>query len=1556
MYSLRDSIIRPEEIPDKLSRIGQSAIAITDHGNLLSGVSIYKILTAADMKYIHGCEVYVCPDTSIRDKNNKYYHLVLLCLNETGRLNLNHLVTESNKPENFYSKPRVDYNMLRKYHNGLLAMSACIAGEISSKLLSGEYEEAIASAEIYRSIFGENFYIEIQSHSDETQINLNRQLVSLAKDMDIPVVVTTDAHYLEKEDKEYQNKYAFNGKYKEDGEAYVDCYIQSEDEVREKLSYLPPEIIKEAIDNTEIIAAKCNVELPLSAPIMPKITIPKGYSNGKAWLNSICEQGFRNKLNINLETRSLFNLNKKLQRTIYDGDGRIQGIEEYQLTPEQIQKYINRYNFEIDSLEKMGFIDYILLVYSYVNVGTRRGIARGSGGGSLVNYLADITDIDPLEHGLYFERFIDVGALDKLESGEITAKELKIPDIDTDFSGDSCKEVLDFLYNTYGEQRVASIGKFGTNHTNGTIRDMCKVFGIDLKTEDVIAKAFSDFEMSEIDSMIAGETPVVESARDAIQYVKEYPELFRYVRKLIGLPKSFGLHACFPAGTMVLTSKGYEPIETLHVGDMVLTHNNRYQKINKLWQHKSEYTITIRAQGMYPVTCTPEHPFLVKRRIDRNRLQYYEPEWVSAIDLQYGDLIAVAVNQNSIIPKYKDLPTDNPDFWWIVGRFIESGTIQQTGRIKKAVIRCNNIKEMDRALSKIEQLFDYTSSITSRTISIINSDLFGFLMQFGVLGNRRVPGSVIDLPKEFLAAFLEGLFSAESKFKKNISYELEIKPNMRCMVMGIKQCVLKAFGRYCDIDSRNNKRYLWFSLEEKNSVVRRKYDGKYLWVNIKSAITNEHETIVYNLSVNEDESYTANEFVVHNCGKVISTRELDEFLPSCYDSDGIRYLQGDMHDVEDVGLVKIDVLGLRTLDQEYDTLEQTNQSKTFISSKQDFSDPKVLDIFRKGDTVGIFQMSSPGMKQTLKKMDVRGIDDLSIANALFRPGAIRYINNFCDRRTGKEEVVYIHPDLEPILKNTYGIMVFQEQLIEIGRMAGLRNPDMLRKATGKKDAKLLAKVKPELFECLSKRGWSEAQIEQLWADMLEFAKYSFNKCVDGNTTIRMANNNAVSHTVKELYALQECNDNPSILEAYSMNKFGQVVKNKIVNISYQGVKQTYWVATESGAFVNCTSNHKFPTPHGVKELSQLRVGDWLYVSSPGLPEVTKEQIMIISPAKIRDVYDIEMEAPNHNFITESGLVVSNSHSSAYAIVAYATAKQKAYYPLEFYAGLCNSYLGESSYVKDNADEIISDLYNHHLRLAPFDYHNDHRRCNCKNNKLVYAIPLIRDCSATTADTLYSISNNNYDYFVELLIDLMATQIKKSQIKILIKLGFFKDFGNSKMLLRLYDVFEQFKFGETASISKSKLENAPEIREIVKRYSNSKTKDGKESATFKILNIKAILRECEEYIRTLNISDFSIKDKLATQREYLGFAPVATGKEEDRPYLIVNQVYPLYTKNDNRQFGYSIIANSIGSGKQTRYSIYNRHYKYPLKEGDIIYCKKYESQKGYFNLTNYEIIA
>ena len=546
-------------------------------------------------------------------------------------------------------------------------------------------------------------------------------------------------------------------------------------------------------------------------------------------------------------------------------------------------------------------------------------------------------------------------------------------------------------------------------------------------------------------------------------------------------------------------------------------------------------------------------------------------------------------------------------------------------------------------------------------------------------------------------------------------------------------------------------------------------------------------------------------FGLHACGKIIATKDLDYFLPSCYDSEGIRYLQGDMHDVEDVGLVKIDVLGLRTLDQEYDTLEMSNEDISFIDPRQDFTDEATLDVFRNGDTVGIFQMSSYGMKATLNKMDVRGIEDLSIANALYRPGAMQYIDMFCNRRQGKETVEYLHPDLEPILRNTYGILVFQEQLIEIGRMAGIHNPDLLRKATGKKDVNLLNKVKPELHDNLIDRGWTEEQFNKLWCDMLEFAKYSFNK----------------------------------------------------------------------------------------------------------------------------------------------------SHSSAYAIIAYMTAKEKAHYPTEFFAGLCNSYIGKSSFVKDNAEEIVSDMYSHKVIFQPFDFRRDHRRCSCLDGRVIYGIPLIKDCNNNVAEALYDIKDNSYNYFWEILKDLNQKDITKKQIEILILLNFFSDFGNSKQLLRVKDIFEFFKCGESKKVSKSKIDEASPLGKIVKKYSTDRTKNGAEAKSFTLLDINSIFNECEDYIKSLDISDFSLKERMATQKEYLGFFPMIVGETEDRRKLFVNKVYPLKRKKDGKQFGYSIISTSVGSGKQSRFTVFNRLFlSDPINEGDIIYCERWERNGSYFTLTGY----
>ena len=1070
MYSLRDSIIKHEDLVSRLKEIGQDTVAVTDHGRSLGGISFYKELSKNGIKYIHGCEMYVCDNTKDKDKTSKYFHLVLLCQNETGRRNLNSLMSESEHPDNFYYKPRIDFSMLKKYHAGLIVLSACLAGEVAKHLQNDQYEQARDTARKYQSLFGDRYYLEVQSHCDQTQIEINKQILRLSSETGIPCVVTCDAHYARKNDKEYQNKYAFNGAYKEDGEAYVDCFVQSEQEVRERLYYVDNNTVDVLIANTHTIAGRCNLDMPLSAPIMPKIDTPVRYSTNREWLVDVCTSGFEKKLGI------LYNYQSQKASSDSIGEG-------------AIQEYVSRFIYEIDSLEQMGFIDYILLVYTYSNKGKRRGIARGSGGGSLVCYLANITNIDPIEHGLYFERFIDVGALKLLESGEITAKELKIPDIDLDFSGESCKEVLHFLYDEYGESRVASIGKFTTNQTKGTIRDMCKVLDIDLKRADEIAKSFENYEIDEIDNMLSGVIPVAQKAADAINFVKMYPILFDFVRRLNGLPKSFGLHAC---------------------------------------------------------------------------------------------------------------------------------------------------------------------------------------------------------------------------------------------------------------------------------------------------------------------------------GKVISTKDLDEFLPSCYDSDGIRYLQGDMHDVEDVGLVKIDVLGLRTLDQEYDTLEQSKETEEFINPKQDFTDENVLDIFRNGDTVGIFQMASPGMKKTLKKMGIKGIESLSIANALYRPGAMAYIDNYCNRRAGLEPVEYLHSDLEPILNNTYGIIVFQEQLIEIGRLAKIHNPDLLRKATGKKDPKLLAQVKPELETNLLARGWTQGQFDKLWADMLEFSKYSFNK----------------------------------------------------------------------------------------------------------------------------------------------------AHSSAYGIIAYMTAKQKAYYPLEFYAGLCNSYVGKSSFVKENADEIMSDMGKHNVRLAPFNFRSDHRRCSVSDGSILYAIPLIKDCNMQIANTLYDIRDRSYARFWNLLEDLYRITSNKSQVRILILLDFFREYGNSKLLTRIEEIYQFFLSGNgerKKSIIKSKLPDGGYLSEAIQRYSTNKNKNGEELKSYRFLNFDAILNECEDRLRNIVVDDFDSRTKAITYSEYLGFVSMTTGVERDRRRLFVKKIFPAIRKDNGKQFGYNVLAQSIGSGKTTMYTVLNKLYDdEPINVNDIIFCYDYKRKGTYFTITDYKV--
>ena len=729
-YSLLDSTIEPEELVKVTKELGRKAIAVSEHGNLYSSVEMYKLCQKYGLKYIHACEMYICQQhPSIKSKENKYNHLIVISKNEIGRLNLIRLVTEGNKYK-YYGKPRIDHDMLLQHKEGLIICSACLGGEIQRALQGGSRDQAINTIKMYHREFGDDYYLELQSHREPIQQEINRQLVNISNELGIKYIISTDAHYLRAEDAKYHEIFVQIGQNREVGEFYTDCYIQTDEEIHRFCETLTTEEVNVGINNTMEIANKCDVTIPLSAPIMPHINIPKGFDSEMSYLKFLCVQGFKNK-KINL------------------------------LPKDQQSKYMDRLKYELTVIKEMGFEGYYLLVESYANSVKRRGIARGSGGGSLVAYLTNIVDIDPVKYGLYFERFLDVGALELLEQGLITKAQLKIPDIDLDFGKEDRNSIMDNIVKKYGRDKVVALGSFQYIWAKGAIKDIGKVLGIPFEVTNEITKQLTDETIQE-----AIELGILDN------YKADYPNLFEYAEKLAGLPKAFS---------------------------------------------------------------------------------------------------------------------------------------------------------------------------------------------------------------------------------------------------------------------------------------------------------------------------------VHPCGKVIAMKELTYYNSVEISDDGEYVLQGDMHTAEDLGLVKIDVLGLRTVDVIYDVLDMIGKDYEYIAPHNlNFEDELVLGQFRKGFTDGIFQFESSGMKKTLEQIEAGTLNDLFVANALYRPGSMKFIQNYADRKKGVEEYEFLHPDLKDILGNTYGIIVFQEQLIEIGRLAKLRNPDELRKATAKKNEKLLAKLKPELYEGLGARGWTVEQLDILWEIMLDFAKYSFN--------------------------------------------------------------------------------------------------------------------------------------------------------------------------------------------------------------------------------------------------------------------------------------------------------------------------------------------------------------------------------------------------------------------------------------------------------------------------------
>ena len=504
-YSLLDGACRIDGMMDRVKELGQSAIALTDHGVMYGCIDFYKAAKAAGVKPIIGCEVYMARrrmSDRIHGIDNDPYHLVLLCENRTGYENLCYLVSEAFL-HGFYGKPRVDLELLEAHHEGLIALSACLGGAIPQALLDEDYDRAQRFARELSRIFGpEHFYLELQDHGIASQRPVNQGLMRLARETGLPLVVTNDAHYLRKEDADVQDILLCiqTGKTMDDLNRMrfetQEFYLKSEEELR---ALFPG--CDEAFENTAKIAEMCNVEFTFHDYHLPAFPVPEGYTN-EEYFRKLCDEGFR---------------------------------ERY---PQAPKEYRERMEYEISVISSMGYVNYYLIVWDFIHYAKEAGIpvgpGRGSGAGSIVAYCIHITEVDPMKYGLIFERFLN-------------PERVSMPDFDTDFCQERRGEVIDYVYRKYGADHVAQIVTFGTMAARGAIRDVGRVLNFTFAETDVVAKLVP-----------AGPHVTLKSALEESPKFRELYNGDERVHKLVdiamrleGMPRNSSTHA---AG-VVITAK-----------------------------------------------------------------------------------------------------------------------------------------------------------------------------------------------------------------------------------------------------------------------------------------------------------------------------------------------------------------------------------------------------------------------------------------------------------------------------------------------------------------------------------------------------------------------------------------------------------------------------------------------------------------------------------------------------------------------------------------------------------------------------------------------------------------------------------------------------------------------------------------------------------------------------------------------------------------------------------------------------------------------------------------
>ena len=580
-YSLLDGSNKIKEYVSRVKELGMNSAAITDHGVMYGVIDFYKAARAAGIKPVLGCEVYVAPgsrfDRELSHGDDRYYHLVLLAENNQGYQNLMKIVSKG-FVEGYYYKPRVDMEVLETYHEGIIALSACLAGEVQRYLVRGLYEEAKETACKYEKCFGKgNFFLELQDHGIPDQKTVNAGLMRMSEETGIELVATNDVHYTYAEDAEPHDillclqtgkKLSDENRMRYEGGQY---FVKSEEEMRTLFPYAA-----QAIDNTQKIADRCNVEIEFGVTKLPHFDVPEGYDSW-TYLNKLCHEGL---------------------------------VRRY---PDKHEELLPKLDYELSVIQKMGYVDYFLIVWDFINYARTHGIpvgpGRGSAAGSLVSYTTGITNIDPIRYNLLFERFLN-------------PERVTMPDIDIDFCYERRSEVIDYVIEKYGKDCVTQIVTFGTLAARGVIRDVGRVMDLPYNFCDTIAKNIPNELNITIDKALIM-NPELRSMYESDETVKR---LIDMAKRLEGLPRHTSMHA---AGVVISQKAMDEYVPLSRSSDGTITTQFVMTTIEELGLLKMDFL------GLRTLTVISDAVKLVEKnhgiKIDVDNIDYNDKKVLDSI-------------------------------------------------------------------------------------------------------------------------------------------------------------------------------------------------------------------------------------------------------------------------------------------------------------------------------------------------------------------------------------------------------------------------------------------------------------------------------------------------------------------------------------------------------------------------------------------------------------------------------------------------------------------------------------------------------------------------------------------------------------------------------------------------------------------------------------------------------------------------------------------------------------------------------------------------------------